>query len=176
MSGFNSKLVLTAILLFMVMAIGCGTTSHHQISKPIQTGTNVYSIAELADIDNYVPQTFDNSMLNKLKDRLIAAVREDSNRFDQINGVSDLAIDTYAKNVIVFKPTIVGYEPGSGAKRFWVGFGAGKSVLQMKVDLYDKSNGEMVGSIILTSEAMQAGTNVYRPMAQQFVAFIERYL
>ena len=55
-------------------------------------------------------------------------------------------------------------------------FGAGKAVLQMKVDLYDKSNGELIGSSILTSEAMQAGTNVYRPMAQQFVVFIDRYL
>ena len=88
-----------------------------------------------------------------------------------------MVIDNNAKNIVVLKPTIVGYEPGSGAKRYFAGgFGAGKAVLQMKLDLYGKSNGELIGSSILTSEAMQAGTNVYRPMAQQFVVFIDRYL
>ena len=80
-------------------------------------------------------------------------------------------------NVLVFKLTVIGYEPGSGVKRYFVGgFGGGKAVLEIKLDMYDKGSGEHVGAAVLTSEASQAGTNVFRPMAQQFVAFIDRYL
>ncbi len=163
-------------ILFLLLSFGCGTTSHHRILEPVKADTSKYQIMEITDVENYVPQTFSPEWCHKLKKRLIAATLEKTQRFDQVLDVPDLSKDESLSNVLVFKPTVVGFEAGSGAKRYFVGFGAGKAVLQMQLDMYDKCTGEKIGACILTSEAMQAGTNVFRPMAQQFVAFIDRYL
>jgi hypothetical protein len=169
-------LTIALFWFFLLLTFGCGTTSYHRILKPIQSGMENYAILEITDIENFVPQTFSQEWCQRLKERLIAATEEKTQRFDQISDVSGLSIDDSVSNVLVFKLTVIGFELGSGVKRFFVGFGAGKAVLQVKLDMYDKSNGEHIGAAVLTSEAMMAGTNVFRPMAQQFVAFIDRYL
>lgn len=164
------------LVIFLLLSFGCGTTSHHRILQPIKGNTHKYKILEITNIENYVPQTFSPEWCHKLKKRLIAATHEKTRRFDQVLDVPELSKDESLGNVLVFKPTIVGFEAGSGAKRYFIGFGAGKAVLEMQLEMYDKSTGEKIGACVLTSEAMQAGTNVFRPMAQQFVAFIDRYL
>jgi hypothetical protein len=167
------SVALLAVLTFL--AYGCGTTSHHRIVQPIQGDMKKYVILEITDMENFVPQTFNPEMCCTLKDYLVESAQK-MERFEQVSSVSSFEKDPSTANVLVFKPTIVGYEPGSGVKRYFVGFGAGKAVLQMKLDMYDKCTGQHLGACILTSEAMMAGTNVYRPMWQQMVAFIDRYL
>ena len=170
--------LLVAILVF---SVGCGTASHHRIIQPIKINTGVYKVMEITEIENYVPQTFNQEMVQELRERIIEGTREWIKRekikkFVKIIGVPDLTTDASQTDVLVFKPTIIGYEGGSGVKRYFLGYGAGKAVLEMQLDIYKKSDGEKIGSCILTSEALTAGTNVYSPMAQQFAIFAERYL
>jgi len=171
----SRRLIFIVFILILFLTFGCGTTSHFRILEPVKIDTSKYVVLEITDIENYVPQTFNQEMCKKLKARLIAAFHEKVKRFKNISEVSEFSIDPSVDDVLVFKPTIVGYEPGSGAKRFWLGFGAGKAVLQMQLDIYVKGSGEKMGACVLTGEAMHAGTNVYRPMAQQFVAYINRF-
>jgi len=172
-----NKLAVAVLCLLLLLTFGCGTTSHHRVLMPIRSDMmGKYMILEIADVENYVPQTFSQEFCDRLKKRLIAAAHEKTKRFDQILDVSSLSKDESVSNVLVFKVTVIGYEPGSGAKRYFTWGLGGKAVLEMKLDMYDKGNGEHIGAVVLTSEAMQAGANVFRPMAQQFVAFIDRYL
>ncbi len=165
----------TALFLFSLFLFGCGTTSHHQMLQPLQGDMKKYQVMEIAKIENYVPQTFSQEWCVRLKETLIAYAQK-TERFKEVLGVSNWEKDASATDVLIIKPTVTGYEAGSGVKRYFVGFGAGKAVLHVKLELYDKSSGEVRGACILTSEAMHVGTNVFRPMGQQFAALILRYL
>jgi len=176
MKRFFLSVSFAILFSFLLLTFGCYTTSYYKMLEPVTVDTKKYQVMEITDVENYVPQVFSQESCNRLKKRLVAATKEKTQRFKEIFEVSELTKDVSASDVLVFKPTVVGFEPGSGAKRFFVGFGAGKALLEMKLDLFDKSSGEKIGATILTSEAMMAGTNVFRPMAQQFVVFIDRFI
>jgi hypothetical protein len=172
---FYKLMCLAAMLMLSLVIFGCGTTSHYQIMEQIPNEMKCYKVLEVAEIENFVPQTFSEQWCVRLKETLIAYARK-TGRFDEVVDTNDQVNSQSVTNVLIFKPTVTGYEAGSGVKRYFVGFGAGKAVLNVKGELFDKITGEKKGCCILTSEAMQAGSNVFTPMGQQFAAFIIRFL
>lgn len=164
------------LFIFTVVFFGCGTTSYYRMVEPLEGEMSRFTVLEITDADNYVSKTFNEEYCTVLENEFVKAASK-MERFHQVSHCTGIVEDPTATNVLVIKPTVVGYEPGSGAKRYFTGgFGAGKAVLQVQLEFFDKSNGEKIGECVLTSEAMRAGTNVFRPMRQQFVAFIDRYM
>lgn len=56
---------------------------------------------------------------------------------------SAVTLDTdQAAGVLLMQGTVISYEEGSRAKRYWIGFGAGKAYCTIQVVFIDKETGE----------------------------------
>jgi hypothetical protein len=131
-------------LLLLATLHGC-SASHYTVVEPAKHPLSNFSILEIQNFSSNLPDADSSLLANRFADKLYSAVINDRKAspdgivFDKVVRATDQIDD-----VLVMQGTIISFEKGSRAKRFWIGFGAGKAYCTIQAEFKNKATGDSV--------------------------------
>lgn len=171
LKGHYSMVLSQAFLGLMALIISaCGTTS--AMKAPAETSDTEVATS-LARFDNAVVLEFRDQAsvnmtklsadeLDEYKKRLAVACErftdlivteiEKTERFASVSRSNQGLADT-----IMVSGDITRFKEGSGALRFWIGFGAGSSYFDATVEITDATTGDVLGTITVDKNSWALG-------------------
>lgn len=130
--------------LFAVTVSGCGSSRYTMIDPPKQAVSN-FEVLEIRDFTSALADQDSKDLAGRFADQLHAAVIEDREKnpgksiFSEVVRRSDRS-----DKVLRLDGTVISFEKGSRAKRYWLGFGAGKAFCTIQAVFADKATGQQV--------------------------------
>lgn len=147
------KLVINA-LLAVAFLTACASHRYTVVEPPKASLTN-FSVLEIPEFDSNLQSAEAKELAKVFDDRLmreIAAYRAqnpDDVVYEQVVKNTDQIED-----VLVMNGTVISYEEGSRAKRYFVGLGSGKAYCTIQVKFIDKASGEELARTNFDGELM----------------------
>ena len=148
-SGRKKIKIVLAVSLVLLMS-ACGTTSG------IKQQGDVVNEVDLTKYNVVVIKAFDDETKgnrlpiyasNNFSDRITGAIRG-KGTFEQVLREADFDPKEHeASNVMMLQGAITRYQEGNAALKLWVGFGAGSTYFDAKVELFDMLKGDSLGQI-----------------------------
>ena len=129
-----------------ILCVFSGCASHRYIvTVPLKTQLREYSILEIKDFESYVAGSEAEDVAKEIPDILLDAITKHNELNPDKRLFSEATRSTSESNgVLIVKGTLLSYEKGSRAKRYFIGFGAGKAYSTVKCAFIDKFTGEQV--------------------------------
>ncbi len=146
----NSIIVSRFYVLYVLIALlaatvsGCASSRYTVLEPPNQPISN-FDVLEIRDFTSVLTDEDSLDMANRFADQLHAAVMTDREQnpgesvFEEVVRQSDRS-----ERVLVLDGRVVSFEQGSRAKRYFIGFGAGKAYCTIQAVFTDKATGEEV--------------------------------
>lgn len=136
----------TAMLMiaFGFLAAGCAS-SRYTVIEPAKDSVRDFKTLEIRDFRSNLQDQDSNRLASQFADRLYKAVMDDRREhpgesvFQQVVRGSDATGD-----VLVLDGTIISFEKGSRAKRYFIGFGAGKAFCTIQSTFSSKADGSEI--------------------------------
>lgn len=132
------------MIAFALLAAGCGS-SRYTVIEPPRESVRDFKILEIRDFKSNLQDEDSIRLAGKFADRLYAAVMEDRREhpgesiFEQV-----VRGEAATGDVLVLDGTIISFEKGSRAKRYFIGFGAGKAFCTIQSTFTNKSTGREI--------------------------------
>jgi hypothetical protein len=137
--------LLTASLVALTLSVaGCASQRYTVVDPPSQPLSN-YSTLVINDFTTNLNDPESAELASNFADRLHFAVMKDREKnpgesiFDEVVRQSDST-----DQVLELDGKIISFEKGSQAKRYWIGFGAGKAYITIQSAFTDKVTGEQI--------------------------------
>jgi len=165
------SLFTVAILLLLVM----GCAKKYVITTELSESINTENSCLIGEIGDKLPLDFDPEKkptiehIDKLKNYLVKEL-EKKDIFSAV-GLSDPS-----PNYVV-EGNILDFKEGSGALRFFIGFGAGNAKLTVELSLINKKTNEIIfgGNFKQTvSSGGESGDAAFKRVAQDFAKALEK--
>ncbi len=142
----RSRSFITPVLLALlaVTVSGCGSSRYTMIETPKQPVTN-FTVLEIKDFTSALTDQDSINLAARFADQLHAAVIKDREKnpgksiFSEVVRSSDRS-----DKVLALDGTVISFEKGSRAKRYFIGFGAGKAFCTIQASFKDKATGQEV--------------------------------
>jgi hypothetical protein len=136
----------TVVCIIAVLCVFSGCASHrYVVTMPLKTQLREYSMLEIKDFESYVTGGEAEGVAKEIPDMLLDAITKHNELYPEKRLFSEASRSTNKSDgVLVVKGTLLSYEKGSRAKRYFIGFGAGKAYSTVKCTFIDKSTGEQV--------------------------------
>lgn len=132
------------IISILVLLISGCASARTQIMQPKKIGFGNYPILEIIDFDNNLEGAVPAGMVQELPNSLAKELTA-LHMFKAVNRVPRETTETPAENTLVFKGTIIEYNPGSRGKRYWGGLlGWGKGFMTVQLIAIDKKSREEI--------------------------------
>lgn len=134
-------------LLWLIVSLGisaCGS-SRYTIIEPASEPLESFSVLEIREFTSNLNDADSVDLANRFASQLHSAVQE--NREENPGGTvfDDVVRSTdQTEGVLVLEGVVVSFEKGSRAKRYWIGFGAGKAYCTIQATFTNKATGETV--------------------------------
>lgn len=130
--------------LFAMTVTGCGSSRYTMVDPPKQPVSN-FEVLEIGDFTSALTDQDSQGLAGRFADQLHAAVIKDreKNPGKSIFGDVVRATDRSDK-VLRLDGTVISFEKGSRAKRYFIGFGSGKAFCTIQATFTDKANGQQV--------------------------------
>ena len=139
------KVVLSAFLVgLFVVASGCAS-HRYTVIEPTQKQLTDYPVLEIRDFKSNLGDKESRELAARFADRLYDNVikyrqqHPDKVIFDDVVRKTD-----QVDGVLVLDGTVVSYEKGNRAKRYFIGFGAGKAYCTIQSTFSEKKTGEEI--------------------------------
>jgi hypothetical protein len=130
------------LMLFVIGSItGC---FHHYtvVERPTKSLTD-YSVLEISEFKTNLSDAKSRALANRFAYRLHWAVKNHREKNPEDIIYEEVTLNTdQTKGVLLMQGTIIRYTEGSQAKRYWIGFGAGKAHCTIQVIFINKETGE----------------------------------
>jgi hypothetical protein len=128
----------------LVIGLVTGCSSHrYTIVEPASTSLTDYGTLEIPQFTTPLKDPESQELAKRFADRLYRAILE--HREENPEGIVydkvTLATEE-TEGVLLMKGTIISYEEGSRAKRYFIGFGSGKAYCTIQAVFVDKATGE----------------------------------
>ena len=131
--------------MLMLFVIGSITGCFHRytvVDLPTKSLTD-YSVLEISKFKSNPNDARSRGLASKFASRLRWAVMKHREKNPEDNIYEEVTLNTdKTKGVLLMQGTIIRYEEGSRAKRYWIGLGAGKAYCTIQVIFIDKETGE----------------------------------
>ena len=136
----------------IVILIGC-FSQRSIVVEPIKKPLTSYKILEVPTLTSYLQSGYNVDVLTGIQNRLVEDMIE-YNRKHPGNPIFANVTKTTDKTeeVLMMKGTLVSYESGSRAKRYFLSFGAGKAYCTVMMEFVDKATGESLGKVNFEGE------------------------
>ena len=130
------------LMLFVIGGI-TGCFHRYTVVEPPSKSLTDYSVLEISEFKTNLDDAKTKYFATRFTYRLHWAIENyrEKNPENVIYEEVTLSTDKI-KGVLLMQGTIVRYEEGSRAKRYWIGFGAGKAHCTIQVIFIDKETGE----------------------------------
>lgn len=132
---------LLTLVIFGTLA-GCASHRYTVVEPPSKPLTN-YSVLEIPEFKTNLKDSESRELANRFASRLHMAIAElrRNNPEDVVYDEVTLETDK-TSDVLVMQGTIISFEEGSRAKRYFIGFGSGKAYCTIQAVFTDKETGE----------------------------------
>ncbi|NOR19145.1 MAG: DUF4410 domain-containing protein [Xanthomonadales bacterium] len=138
------KRYMTIIFTLLVMGVLTGCASHrYTVVNPPSTSLTDYRILEISEFKTNLNDAESRELADRFAGRLHLAVMNyrENNPEDRV--YEEVTLDTEnTRGVLLMQGTIISYEEGSRAKRYWIGSGSGKAYCTIQVIFTNKETGE----------------------------------
>jgi hypothetical protein len=138
--------IISILFITFIIAGVSGCASHkYTVLEPPSKDLTEYKILQINDYTTNLGDNESKELASLFADKLYENVlkhREESPDkviFEQVVRHTDVT-----EGVAVLDGVVVSYEEGSRAKRYWLGFGAGKAYCTIRSTFTDKSTGEQI--------------------------------
>ena len=144
MKTLFSKISLVLIMAAITVASGCASHKYTVLEPPSKDLAE-YQVLEIREFTTNLGDAESKEIAALFADTLYENVMEhrkenpDKVLFDEVVRHTD-----EAEGVAVLNGAIISYEEGSRAKRYWIGFGAGKAYCTIRSIFTDKSTDEQI--------------------------------
>ena len=132
------------ILLLVVIASVSGCASHrYTVVEPPEKALTSYNTLEIAEFKTNLNDAESKELADRFAGRLYRAVMEYREKNPTDRFYEEVTLDTdQTTGVLLMEGTVISYEEGSRAKRYWIGFGSGKAYCTIQVVFTNKETGE----------------------------------
>lgn len=133
-----------SMIAFALLAAGCGS-SRYTVIEPPKESVRDFRTLEIRDFKSNLQDQDSIRLAEQFADRLNTAIQEDRKEhpgesiFDQV-----VRGNAATGEVLVLDGTIISFEKGSRAKRYFIGFGAGKAFCTIQSSFTNKATGREV--------------------------------
>lgn len=167
-----SKLTIGLLLLMVLLMSGCVkryvVTTH--LKQPLEESSNtlIGAFSDDLPIDMKAEDKPSIEDVNKFKNYIIEEIN------DRGLLMADLDVQHPRYEIV---GSIFEFKKGSGALRFFIGFGAGKAKLVAELKLKDVTNGEVIFAGNFKSETSSwadSGEKIFREIARDFAKELEK--
>lgn len=134
------------LLTLLVIATITGCASHrYTVVEPATESLTNYSTLEIPAFETHLKSAESRELAAKFADRLYLAIMDHRKKNPQGIIYQEVTLATdQTEGVLVMKGTVISYEEGSRAKRYFIGFGSGKAYCTIQVAFVDKQTGEEI--------------------------------
>jgi hypothetical protein len=139
----TARVVLLGLALGLVLS-ACGS-SRYTILEPASEPLESFSVLEIHEFTSNLTDEDSVNLANRFAGQLHAAVMEDREENPGNSVFDDVVRSTdQTDGVLVLDGVVISFEKGSRAKRYWIGFGAGKAYCTIQATFTNKATGETV--------------------------------
>lgn len=139
------RTIVTGISLVMIFFINACASHRYTIIEPKTKELTDYSILEIRDFKSNLGDKESQELASKFADKLYQSILKD--RQEHPNGIifNEVVRKTdKSDGVLVLDGTVISFEKGSRAKRYFIGFGAGKAYCTIQSLFTDKKTSEHI--------------------------------
>jgi hypothetical protein len=146
--------ILIAAITIMAFLAACASHRYTVVEPPKASLTN-YSVLEIPEFDSNLKSAEAVELAKVFGDRLMREIASYRAQHPE-----DVVYDTVVKStdrvddVLVMQGTVISYEEGSRAKRYFIGLGSGKAYCTIQVKFLDKATGEELARTNFDGELM----------------------
>jgi hypothetical protein len=131
-----------AMLVVVVFLLNACGSSHYTVLQPANEPLANFEILEIKDFTSNLADADSIDLANRFADQLYTAVMEDRKETPGASIFRDVVRSTdETKSVLVLNGVVVSFDKGSRAKRYWIGFGAGKAFCTIQATFTNKETG-----------------------------------
>lgn len=132
------------LALLAVTVSGCGSSRYTMIEPPKKSVTD-FEVLEIRDFTSALSDEDSRNLAGRFANQLHAAVLKDREKKPDQTVFKEVVRSTdRSDKVLVLDGVVVSFEKGSRAKRYFIGFGAGKAFCTIQSTFTDKTTGEVV--------------------------------
>lgn len=136
------RVSLVTVLVFILSACA---SSRYTILEPANEPLNSFEVLEIKDFTSNLSDNDSTDLANRFADQLYSAIQEERKKNPGASTFKDVVRHTdLVDSVLVLNGVVVSFEKGSRAKRYFIGFGAGKAYCTIQATFTNKKNGEEV--------------------------------
>jgi hypothetical protein len=145
LSSSNTSLWITPLsILVLIVLSGCAS-SHYTVLEPASQPVTDFSVLEISDFKSNLSDADSIELADLFADQLYAAVITDREAHPGESIMEEVVRSTdQIDDVLVIEGTVISFEKGSRAKRYFIGFGAGKAYCTIQARFKNKATGEEV--------------------------------
>lgn len=138
------KKISLIILILMVTGVMAGCASHrYTVIEPPTKSLTDFSVLEISEFKTNLNDAESNELAKRFAGRLLHAVTIQREKAPENVVYDEVTLHTdQIEGVLHMQGTIISYEEGSRAKRYWIGFGSGKAYCTIQVIFTNKETGE----------------------------------
>ena len=138
------KRYFTILFTLLVMGALTGCASHrYTIVEPPSKSLADFSILEISEFKTNLNDAESRELADRFAGRLHLAVIKYRENNPEDHVYDEVTLNTEkTRGVLLMHGTIISYEEGSRAKRYWIGFGSGKAYCTIQVIFTNKETGE----------------------------------
>jgi hypothetical protein len=134
-------------VLFAGLAFGLAAcaSSRYTVLQPAREPLAEFEILEIRDFSSNLSDEDSINLANRFGDQLYEAIHADRKEHPGESTFRDVVRSTDASDsVLVLDGIVVSFEKGSRAKRYFIGFGAGKAYCTIQATFSNKATGAEV--------------------------------
>jgi hypothetical protein len=132
------------VALVAILLNACGS-SHYTVLQPANEPLETFEVLEIRDFTSNLSDVDSVDLANRFADQLYAAVMEHRKEDPGSSIFRDVVRNTKeSESVLVLNGVVISFDKGSRAKRYWIGFGAGKAYCTIQATFTNKATGAEV--------------------------------
>ncbi len=134
-------LIVAGLIVFMS---GCAS-SHYSVLKAPSQPINTFKKLEIADFNSNLKDEIAVDLADRFAGQLYRAVMEERELHPNESIFEEVVLETDdIEGVLLLNGTVISFEEGSRAARYFIGFGAGKAYCTIQAVFTNKATGEEI--------------------------------
>ena len=139
------KTTITGILVAAFLLVSACSSHRYTVIEPRKKELTDYRILEIRDFKSYLVDSESQELAARFADRLHQNVMKDRQEHPDEVIFDDVVRHTdKSEGVLQLEGTLISFEKGSRAKRYFIGFGAGKAYCTIQSVFTDKTTNETI--------------------------------
>lgn len=168
-------------ILFMLVLTACGS-GRYTILEPANQRLTDYGVLEIAPFQTSLTAPEAMEVADRFAGRLHQAVSEYRLQHPNDLVYREITLGTeQSADVLLMEGTLISYEEGSRAKRYFIGFGSGKAFCTIQVKFVDKASGQEISRTKFDGELSMglfggSADEAVDALVESFIDYMRQYM